>query len=86
MLLLSSGLANAQDELPVEAPVNPLDALLEEVRQRGDKTRTQNEQREQEFVGEQERRAEIRANTEAELQRQTERSDSHESLDGPSSC
>lgn len=73
-LLLSAGPANAQEQQPAEAPVNPLDALLEEVRQRGDTTRTQNEQREQVFADEQERRAEIRANTEAELQRQTVRS------------
>ncbi len=75
LLWLLPGQAAAQEQPPAEAEPHPLDSLLEEVRQLADETRAINEEREQEFTDEQEDRAAILAETEAELARQTERSD-----------
>lgn len=75
LLLLGTTLAIAQEPPPVEQN-SALDQLLDEVRQQGDLSRVENEEREEGFSEEQQGREEIRANVEAELQRQTDRSNS----------
>lgn len=74
LLMLWCGAAVAQ-EPAAEEQINALDRLLEDVRQRGLESREENTEREEVFADEQERRADIRASTEAELERQTVRSD-----------
>lgn len=61
-------------ETPATAQSDALDRLLEEVRQLGQESRAENAEREEVFSDEQERRAAIRANTEAELERESIRS------------
>lgn len=63
----------AQEE-PATEQNDALDRLLEEVRQQGQESRQENAGREEIFSNEQQRRADIRASTEAELERQTVRS------------